>query len=126
MPTLPLHGHLPDRPTNHLAADRSRLHRLGTDGQAPAATTPPASAPVADRGAAPPEALPGEAAALRFLQRWQSLASQPIEATGLLQSPEQARAQVDRLQWQLAASPALALQAQGGLDPARVAQWLQR
>jgi len=126
MPTLPLHGHLPDRPTRPMAADPGRLYRPVTDGQALAATGDSGSAPAADTAAAADKAQHQEAAALRFLQRWQSLAREPIEATGLLQSLEQARAQVDRLQWQLAASPALALQAQGGLDPARVAQWLQR
>ena len=66
-----------------------------------------------------------ENAALRFLQRWQTLASQPADSTTQLENPAQARAMVDRLQWQLAARPAQALQVQGALDPARVAQWLQ-
>ena len=126
-----------------LPLDGARLDRSGTD---PAAMPParqggsvaaaegsgipvPAAAvplPGAGRAATPGvQADTQPDAALRFLQRWHALASEPAHSPTLLESPAQARAQVDRLQWQLAARPAQALQAQGALDPARVAQWLQ-
>lgn len=111
MPSLPVPGYRPDRP------DFDRLRLRDAAQAASGQLTPGLSS------SAPPLQEPD--AALRFLQRWQSLASQPAETPALLHTPEQAQAHVERLQWQLTTSPARALQAQGNLDPARVAQWLQ-
>ena len=85
----------------------------------------PSKSPAVSAEGTQPRTADDAKAALRFLQRWQTLASAPADTASLVTTPEQARAQAERLQWQLAVSPALALQAQGSLDPARVAQWLQ-
>lgn len=66
-----------------------------------------------------------DAPALRFLQRWQGLASHSTDTLAAPDSPEQARTQVDRLLWQLAARPTRAQQAHRELDAAQVARWLQ-
>lgn len=129
MSSLPLDGARLDRsgttPWTMPSAGHGRSIP-GADGSG--MTAPAAQLPAPDaRRAVPPggEDRAQADAALRFLQRWHALASEPVESPALLESPAQARAQVDRLQWQLSARPALALQAQGALDPARVAQWLQ-
>lgn len=84
---------------------------------------------LSDRSGAAHSDPTGDAgAALRFLQRWHALADQTHQLNGSAakaDSAEQARGLADHLQWQLTARPQQALQAQGRLDPARVAQWLQ-
>ena len=132
MPSLPVPGYRPDRPD----FDRLRLRDAAQPVSGAVTSANPAPAhPVSAKPEGLPQAADAEAlsaqplqepdAALRFLQRWQSLASQPAETPALLHTTEQAQAHVERLQWQLTTSPAQALQAQGNLDPARVAQWLQ-
>lgn len=79
-------------------------------------------------GAAHTDPAEDAGAALRFLQRWHALAHQTSQrdgATFVVDRAEAARGLADQLQWQLVARPQQALQAQGQLDPARVAQWLQ-
>ena len=100
------------QPPSERAGLGEALHNPSKSPDGPAESTQPRRADDAE-------------AALRFLQRWQTLANAPADTASLVTTPEHARAQAERLQWQLAASPALALQAQGGLDPARVAQWLR-